>query len=662
MIKSYQLNRLKITGPLNDNTPLCVILEIADYIGNFKLQSKNFRDESYINQIITYINTTTYNTVTEKNNDYDNKDLQLIGRFINPNIKNWKFNPLMESFKHLLEFYDENIPPIPDGEINIGKKSMSSPFAYNICMIYKLCIFYGIKTNRKMKHIEMAQAIKYYIQDITELKEGLIKTIKYSSRIDIVNLIVSNSLNISIPTNIQNISSQHKIITKSNIKQKLLDPINYQNIDINNLNKIHSTFIDFKKVILRIIPENHEEAIILTAIIYGINLTDCKNPYEEYLKMKDNTMNSSAENIYIPNDKEFRDKYLKNPDFYNIRIMWEPKLAKIYSTEDVKNLAKLEGYEDELNLNQDGDERKCAENLLHLSRCSNTFYLGIHPNLDNAKTKVDFDSSDEINKKILLSYGIVEEKNFALYKVTELTACFKDSMSFSNPENRNEQFSLNSINKLKKIALTHSLNDKTEISTAYKELLKTMDDIKEFNKKHSEQARKLYNLYINGDENKKQLIIQLITQILEMGYYMRGWKVESDEIPVINKGHLSISSHPAEYQLKVVTNSDKAMNTFVTNVENSSEDIKTIFEKLPLMFPQVRSRDIVFEISNSQIEGFTIMDRINIIKTDDQTNELESPGCIRLASNRFMSSGYYYLTKICKLPEPFDIKRMEKMG
>ena len=68
MSKIFELNRLKITGPIIDKTPTCVILEIAQY--KFDIDNSKINDSKYIRDIITSINTTETRKESIKEEDY----------------------------------------------------------------------------------------------------------------------------------------------------------------------------------------------------------------------------------------------------------------------------------------------------------------------------------------------------------------------------------------------------------------------------------------------------------------------------------------------------------------------------------------------------------------------------------------------------------------
>ena len=74
------LSRLLITGKIDINTPICVILEIADAHGiNYDINEIN--NEEYMIDLINYINST--DTLSIKFPIINLKDYEFLARFIN---------------------------------------------------------------------------------------------------------------------------------------------------------------------------------------------------------------------------------------------------------------------------------------------------------------------------------------------------------------------------------------------------------------------------------------------------------------------------------------------------------------------------------------------------------------------------------------------------
>src|SRR5438132_644909 len=117
----YILDRLKITGPINNNTPTCVIEEIAKCsnldLGKCPLNRDNI--SSFINTIsltkseVIYENPGFTNSSSIKHgfDDSDIATFQKLVLFVNRDQDpSWRKKTLLEAFRHLIIYYDNSAP------------------------------------------------------------------------------------------------------------------------------------------------------------------------------------------------------------------------------------------------------------------------------------------------------------------------------------------------------------------------------------------------------------------------------------------------------------------------------------------------------------------------------------------------------------------------
>jgi hypothetical protein len=692
-MKTYDLNKLNIVKNIDHiTTPACVICEIYEYV--FGSSALFLPKEEHLIES----NTHTKNMVDEiklrkkyilrenewtkpKVHGFSESDLQEIVRYVNPN-QHWGIKSLITAFRHIMEFIEEDPPSIPK-EFTIGKKTVEDPYALTACMLYRICSYYKIKTERKTTLFQMSQSVKYLICDPIELKAKIDDIITNFNKVELINLMISNEMSVTQSPSIRaNFSNRRTVPIITEKKPKIVGNIEPEFISRDDINKTIERFNDSKNILPRIDAENHNEAIVLASIIYGINLCECNNPYNEYMSMKEASFNSLSENKWIPIENVFRMRYLQNPNWYNLKLTWEPKLSNIYKAQHIINFALSEGY-------KDIDNKQQAEELLWQSRCTATFYLGVHPYVENKKTPLELDNSNEVNRNILLSYGIVDDKKFTLFKVTELISVFTRQLAFSNPENMNEQFSPISIAKLRNIAIdqlgenkkknkvhiypfmsaltsssssssSKKITAEDEVKSAYSALLKIMDEIEELNKSLSPSARKLVEIYKNV--NYREDVDILLNLVMEMGYYMRGWKIETekrkkDQLPI-----KETETNPDQFD-ELTVNVTSSISSLMNKLEKVDEKCKMVFTSLPLMIlrKSAQRTDIIFEVNQNTDEGLTIMDRVFIVKKAKGDDDENVYACIRLSSNRFLSSAYYY-RKLLGLSLDFDIKDMSDIS
>ena len=637
------LNRINISGPINKNTPLCVILEIAFSL-NIDVDKEKINEYHYYNRLLKTIKDIKAYTVQTNVESYSLDDLQHIASFVNGNREiKWRKNCLLEAYKHLLKYYNkENIEEIEE-EFYIGQKNPDNLYAFNACMLYRICIFYDIELNKNNTIEEMGYLIKNYSKSTEELREMMIFNITNISKKNLLNLLISSNLKIVESPNLKCPSVSKLPIKISKKTDKNIPNINHSNLTTNDLKETYKKLMDYNYYLNILEPNSQEQCIILTALIYGINLTQCSNPYQEYIELKNKTLNGTINNSYIPiYDLFFRKRYMDNPNWFNIRNIWEPKLTFLYSEENLVNFLKNEGYIiEEITTNY--------EDLLFQIRLTPTFYLGKYPNCNLQTTYIYMEPINDISNELLISYGILENLTFSIFTVNELAEYFLASKSFINPSNTNEIFSEYTIRKLKNFCFSKINNKKklvSEVENNYNKLLNSIETVIKFNESIFQQGQILRNLYLSSSENMRKEIILILNYLLEIGYYMRGWKINSQELPIVITTYEIIKQNDVEY------NSTKAIIKFEETIKTINIKIFEIIKTLPLITIIKNDGIISFKPSTNLEGGLTILERIKIVKEDKNIN-----ACIRTSSNYFLASGYYYL-KICKNEEPFNISEM----
>ena len=674
-----KLNPLKITGNIEKHTPIVVILEIAKSLGIIYDKTK-LENSSYIDDIILTINSISESKMSNViiGNNYSSTDLQYIARFVNSSSKiTWRKSELIKAFNHLLLFYNINIPPkFNDNKWNFGSKTTDNPYSYNAMMLYKICLYYTLYIDRNTTIEIMSQSIRLLDEDINILKNNITSIIEVLPKTSLISLLTSPLTYITpkINDNKDNIEYIDKIEEKFSIPS-----INPDNIDINIMNEYDNNLND--NMLIRINPINQYESIILAARVYFINLTECKNPFIEYKEM----LKFDVKNInqYIPIDKNFKKRYMKNPLYFNVKKTYAYKIPSLYNENDIIKFLKNEGYDERDILND------TPINLLHIARLTSTFHIGRHPNSNNKQTLISLDDIDDIDSNNLISYGISESIDIITFSIDELIDNMINTKTFVLPHNPKERFSQQSLKKLKCICnsflpgVNHINNIYNNIDSAvnnfrtnpiesfrlmfttingintiprqnynynytenmikYKKLLETIELVEQYDLISTDYANRFRLEYINS--NDKDLFINVLTKLLHCGAYMRAWKVGSEEIPITSNQCIYDISRQGEIDLNV-TKAIKEYEKYVLSTKND------LFINLPLMKLLKEDGKIKFQASTSYEEGITVADRLSIVKDGK-----EIYSCIRTSSNFFMYTVYYFTIAIGLQP-PFNIHEL----
>lgn len=604
MSKQYHLNRIRLTGKLNEFTPSCVVLEVLQ-AHNISIYGKINSLTENINQISViekYRTTTLFEPLSSNN-------LRSIATFVNYESSLWTKSSLLEAYERLTNFDRKNINNIVYGQLTHDNLNV-----YNATMLYILCKENNIQTTWNMTPQQMVLSLKQLSIPISTIREQIISYTNKMNRNDLINLINK------IPTDIN--------LTEEDIEQQNNDthpPI----LEINplKLKSIFNKYKDTSYLLKRIVPKSHNDAIILASLIYNLNLVDSKYPYQEYLKLRQ----CKGLNFYTPIDVEFRKKYIRNPDWFNLNIFWEPALSFIYDEEGLRRMCSNEGYELE-------DFRNYSpESLLQISRISNNVYLGKHIYEDVDVSAINMSDLKELDNKQCLTIGNIESKFLHIYTFDELVEYFNNEKEYRNPVKENEILSKKIVNKLKVYAtkLNHT------------RMLEVMEMIQKWRQYSNEFTDKLRNLY-----NKNGKISEFLYKVIDIGMYMRGWKVVNESYPLKESQAKIVDGMISKIEVNFVT----SVSELYQLLETYSNDEKKILKELPLMRISITNDTQDFIVTPEKDDGTSILDRLRIISEGDKHKNMKS--CIRVSSNILLVTAYFYICSL-GLPKPFNLNDLD---
>ena len=615
---SVELSRLLITGSITQDTPLCVLLEIADAHGiNYSVDDLN--DKHFSHHLLSTINQTKIKNIIYPISNI--KHWKYLARFINKYIP-WSRNKLVVAYEYLTNISSEilNLDKIPL-EFNHGLQTVENPYSLNACVLYRICRNYNINLCYQTTINHMTYAIKLLRTDtnilISKSRHFIEKEAKHS---DLVNMLLNlPKQNIPEKQIIKDYSEQPSPVTNYNI-----------------LTGLHKQLTNVKMLQERVVPSTVDGSVALAAINFGIDISKSKYPLEEYEILK-----SKHRFDYKPSDKWLNYWYGENPDIFNLNTTFNPLFPiGYYDKKHLIDLAKREGYTDkEINSNNPYE-------LLQLAYTSETFYQGVTPNLKEKETIINLDKLDEIPYGQLLSYG---QRDILLRPITmeELIEMFNANQNFTSPFGAEKIFSATAINKLKYILqCPHGPNPSIRITP---ETLKIRNDLLEIInciqlKYDDKSSYELISTYKNADSKTKNAIKKTFDILLLLSMQMRGMLNEKDKYPI------EIAIVLEENKGQVALNVTKSIESFQNSCKSLGK-IGTIINNLPL----VKYKDGVYQPSISKDEGLTIGERIDIVKEGENSKNIKS--CIRMSSNWLASSAHKYI-KVLGFPNPFDIFKL----
>lgn len=674
-----ELNRLRVTGPLTLTTPTCVIAEVATTL-RIGIDVGKLDSTDYVDKVIKAITSTVaiprikYPQKDRDDLGYSQAEWRMIVGFINADQSvQWKISSLKRAYLHLMRYYNVKEPPLPEEgkDFAIGQQTQDQPETYNACILYRICHYYGIRMTRSTDIRYMGQAVSYLYSESTQLKELLSSQIENLSRSSIINLLMSSDARIAPSPNLKVKAGPMKVVLTTLPSLPSWDP---DRIDSKLVATKYTALTSLSDLLPRVLPASHEEAIILGAIVYSINLSECINPHAEYLHLRKITGEGVLVNRYVPiSDSRFRQRYQVNPKWFDIRVTWTPRIRPIYSEEDLRKFALAEGYS-----TSEVSSRK-ALRCLEEARASSTFYVGYHPSLVDidgkggstqrvTHTAIQLTEIKDLPSELILTYGnLSQPDSLTVYSIPELKEWFTRSRNYTDPKDARVTFSKLGVRKLRYICRSYlprkngrssaagGSKCSTEIEKGYLDLAESLEMVEDYLAAGADQAKRLTDLFTRSDEKIQEAIKRTLISLLHLCYYMRGWKCcpENQEPP--------IGSHETnfdkDYQGQVDLNVTNATLEFERQLENLPPDVKEVFTSLPLIRAQKQEgHGIRFQPTTDKAQGLTVLERIKIVKDGSTVY-----ACIRLSSNLLMASAYYYMLA-CQMSPPFPIRQLAEIS
>lgn len=371
------------------------------------------------------------------------------------------------------------------------------------------------------------------------------------------------------------------------------------------------------------------EYIIFSIMGAGINIISSTRIPEEHESL---VKYSKSLSKWSPIDPDFRTKFCFNPYFFYVYEFWTPIFNYIYDDAGLQRFVIEEGYSQ---TSIENLSRVELEEKMQLSRLTSTFYPGRMFGFDN-HTTIELNEVSSLSNDETVSYGIYENSG-KVYTFRELASWFNSQRKFSIPEEPSNLFSDISLNKLKIIA--GKSNNEYAIT-----LKRIMNNVMEYHKSLSNDERVFVSKYKNDEE-----MISVLQKTLELGMYMRGWKVSSDTYPL----SADQTTYTNDQYNQVEENIQKNLINLLTYLDDHPS-IKEGFCTIPLMIYQEATGK--FQTNSDHNQGLTLYDRIKIVGSAGTENE-SVYSCVRMSSSWLVSSAYKFLSLLERQP-PFQIKQL----
>lgn len=630
MVK-FKLDPRMIIGEIDSCTPLCVVRFVATLCFK-KIKEEYWGNLKYMNDFLEIVNSSDFFEVDIPLKQ-SCKYLQECIFFLNPfsNEKTWEFQAISDGINSIFEIINNEVK-YENLDFVFGSKTSTAPKKINELLCYKLCKHYSYQTNIHTTFEEMSFAVLKLSKtnELPLLRKVVIENMKYVSDQKMVKyafemLSIDNSNEYEIANEIQSIPCVDIIIDQKNI-------VRTNNI-LSNVTVLQQ----------RISPNDSVEAILLAMARFNICIAEARTPIKQFKFLVSKKFNAKNIHEYVPiDDYNFCINYTRNPKWYSTNSNWFHELLPIYTTQQLLDFCKREGFIDSRNVT---DNKQLISYLKSL-KTINWIYFGIVPFCSKTKTLIYKTPIDEINPFNLVCIGNILEDNLEYFSLDELTAYFNSKKIFINPVD-NEPLSLQFINKLKynsMLLISHNISDR-HIYTDLVECIENLEKIKDL---IDYKVRELKIIIDNSNNKLKEHIKSFFEKCIDMAFYMRGWNINGkNDLPLKSEDTYYEALDPNEEA------TDNQRQVWV-NVCHTHVDIIKLYRELPrnisdgiaslrlVRFSRIGELKNIFGLKirgASVSQTTTLMECMNISVYGDKDSE---DTCIRSNSNWILFTAAWY--------------------
>lgn len=649
-MEKVKLDPRVITGELDLKTPSFIIYYIARFC---KISYKEYKIsmDHYCEEIIREINDFDYPEINIPSHNSTDSELRRLIKFISPlSISTeWSNESIIEGYDHLMKFknYRGEIYDKGDKEkFHIGHKTDINPLAINEIIAYSMAKYHNYQMDRTTTFDEIIAFIERLLsRKITTFKNSLLHIINGSDETTILKLYYQ----------IGNLSSGNEEIFEL--------PDNKENkfaIDIPMLEMTFNDFFDKKRIATRMIPKTNYEAIIIIALKYGINVTHSSFPLKEFDNLKRRN--------FIPHCPSFSKKYSISKSFFNLKKKWCLQLSNqnVYNIEQMRNFCLEEGFEKVANLSFG----ECHSYLKSTKNVFN-FYFGRHPLCESKISVIEHEPITEIEDENIICFGSEFDNKLDYITFDELNDHFTANKMFISPVD-DEIIEDRAINKLKMFC--QKITGKN--LAIVKKLLTTITDLEKIKKIMDTKSTDLKLLILKSSDQIKININSFFIHALEMGLYMRGWKVRKDvDFPLISEDTICKDADEAlcdkEYiktiygENFVYTNKQFYIDNTIASYEKAKEILNSLPSEISIMIRSLNTirfnkKGKVEEIMGMIFKGASVSREETLVECmGNMFSGIEkNVSCIRTNSNWILYSSAWYMY-LFGFEVPFKIDKID---
>lgn len=671
-MEKVKLDPRLITGTINYNTPLFVVL----YIGTFCKLPYNevqYQADYHFRDIVNLIESFNYIEIPYPSFNSDDEILAKLIKFISPTSCSigWYNDTIINGYQHLMSFEQGKNLPVLD-KFTFGQKTSFNPFKLNELIVFRIVKSLGYIYDRNTSFEECCDLIeRHYTGRFKILKNSLLHSIQGMD--EMMFLKVYNYVSSLSPV------EEHD---EFNLESQTRTRFNYDSLKMNfTLNDLN----DKRNLLSKIEPKTNYEAIIISAVKYDLDISSSSNPIREYENLKKKN--------YIPYCPDFSRRLSINRNYYRVSKFWSSKLLNqlVYSQEQLREFVIYEGFIISTDM-QYSDLVSCLKS----SKMMTNFTPGINPECEPFHT-ILLNPLENFHRDEIICFGIedsdvkerlyseneneskrriakINDKHRLQYTtLSELSDFFKFQKVFISPSS-GEQFDRVVIEKLRNYCL-NLINEKSPVSAAARMMISTIDDLKNISNLLDSKLLSLKSkIRENPDVNEN--VELFFNKTMEMGLYMRGWKVKGDYYPLkstkTNYNPMMVMPrdkipNPEAYRNVEYTAHQFVMDNCHLAYQEALETLKEIPEEIAKDIKKLHSLKFDRKKKGKEIMGMLFPDVVvnhketlldcmnNIYGGIDNQN-----ACINTNSNWILFSSVWYML-ILGYSVPFKIDEIDNI-
>lgn len=637
MSSNIQLSCLEITGPLDENTPLCVLREVAraHRVNVYIRSSLEGGNRFVILDLIRELSDTAGSQPVITLPLNGQSDRAAVAHFINQYAE-WPEGELRGALSTVRIYMQE--AALPGQNFTYGIPIPGDTNRLSVCMLYRICRERNLPVRYHHTIDNLAAVVRILVQN-TDISRSQMR--------DQVSRVREDALPVLYLT-----ACEMTDIDDEPENQQATPPLSddgegdeYTEITINDVYDYYEDitysveiFKASEKILLRVDPRSPGEAVTLAAFNFGIDISSSVRIIPEYTNLRNCHI---VERDWTPVDPTMQALVCSNPLSFHLDMFFNPRLPyELYVEQELCQLAIEEGYTVE-------DFRmESAYSLLSTAFLSHTFYHGRFPTIINEQTPIGWDVVDEVPDDCIICFG-VRTLGVTAFRYSELADDFSQKKNFTNPLHREGMsFPAVAIAKLKRLCQKTHVGETSDGAEERLKLLHSIALTELFTNENNAKARELYLVYSDGNEDVRTSIASAINSLLHLSMCCRGWLDDSQPYPIENA--------PIDNQYEVDIRVTQSIAAFETTCGECEEENAELVLGLPLL----RFRGD-WQVSIDTGEGITLGERLSILKNGEDHGNYNS--CMRLTSNYFAASAWRYL-EVIGFPPPFDIARLRDIS